>query len=275
MRKWDLSPQDTAALWACAALLYAPCSIFLYANFTESLFVLLLVCFLYCLQSRWWWRAALVAAVASSCRAQGALFAPILGLTFLMRSDLRNPFARFGVGTVLGAISLTGLACYAVYLQITFGDALAFNHAQHNWNVGLHTAQLYNALNPMNALTHVIHCAFYTQPMDWPRFWEAFCLLWPPIMLLVLGGRFLSFELEIVGWLLWGLPYVSNGLAGNPPLSSQWMSMGRFMVVLIPAHIIFGAVFARFRWAGIPWLVLWAAAFAVFAYKFGAGNWVG
>ncbi|HUO08466.1 MAG TPA: hypothetical protein VM008_09230 [Phycisphaerae bacterium] len=275
MRKWDLSPQDTAAMWACAALLYGPCSIFLYANFTESLFVLLLCAFLYCLQGRWWWRAALVAAVASACRAQGVLFAPILGLTFLLRSDIRNPMKRFGVGTVLGMVSLIGIVSYAAFLGVRFGDPLAFNHAQQHWNVGLHTAQFYNALNPMNALTHVMKYAFYTGPMDWPRLWEALCIIWPPIMLLVLGGRFLSFELEVVGWLLWGVPYVSNGLAGSPPLSSQWMSMGRFMAVLIPAHIIIGAVFGRMRWAGIPWLAIWGSAFGVFAVKFGAGNWIG
>ena len=50
---------------------------------------------------------------------------------------------------------------------------LAFSHAQQHWNVGLHTAQVYNAINPMNALTHVIHLAFYTHPLDWPRLWEA------------------------------------------------------------------------------------------------------
>ena len=275
MRKWDLSPQDTAALWACAAFLFGPCSIFLYANFNESLYALLLCAFLYCLQGRWWWRAALIGALASACRAQGVLFAPILGLTFLMRSDIRNPIAKLGEGVLLGLVSMIGIVCYAIYLQVQFGDGLAFNHAQQHWNVGLHTAQLYNALNPMNALTHVMNLAFYTHPVDWPRLWEALCVIWPPIMLLILGGRFLSFELELVGWLLWGLPYVSNGLAGNPPMSSEWMSMGRFMTVLIPAHIILGAVFARLRWAGLPWLVMWASAFAVFAYKFGSGNWIG
>ncbi len=124
-------------------------------------------------------------------------------------------------------------------------------------------------------MTNVFNYAFYTVPMDWPRLWEALCVIWPPIMLLILGGRFLSFELEIVGWLLWGLPFISNSLAGYPPGNSIWMSMGRFTLILIPAHIIFGALFARFRWAGVPWLAVWASAFAVFAFKFGLGEWIG
>jgi hypothetical protein len=31
-RRWDLSPQDSAALWAVAALLFGPCSIFIYSK---------------------------------------------------------------------------------------------------------------------------------------------------------------------------------------------------------------------------------------------------
>jgi hypothetical protein len=100
-------------------------------------------------------------------------------------------------------------------------------------------------------------------------------VIWPPIMLLVLGGRFLSFAVELVGWLLWGLPFLSNSLAGSDWGSDRWMSMGRFMVVLIPAHIIIGAVLVRFRWLGVPFLATWAAAFGVFAIRFGAGQWVG
>ncbi len=125
-RRWDLSPQDTAALWAVAALLYGPCSIFLYANFTESLFVLLLVSFLYCLQGRWWWRAAMIAAIASSCRSQGVLFGPILALVFLFRGDARTTVGKFAVATVLGVVSAIGLICYMMYLQFHFGNAFAF-----------------------------------------------------------------------------------------------------------------------------------------------------
>ena len=99
-------------------------------------------------------------------------------------------------------------------------------------------------------------------------------MIWPPI-LLIAGRRYLTFELNVVGWLLWGLPYVSNSLAGNPPENDIWMSMGRFMLVLIPAYIILGGIFARFRWLAISWLVVWAAAFGVFAFKFGLGQWIG
>lgn len=273
-RRWELAPQDSAALWALAALLFAPCSIFLYANFTESLFVLLLVSFLYCLQGRQWWAAAVIAAFASATRSQGVLFGPVLGLAFLLRSDVRNVFVRILIAGVLGLISEIGLISYMIYLQRVFQDPMAFMHAQVAWNVGISQATIYHALNPVNAMAHLVEVAQRT-PTDWPRLWEAFCVIWPPIALLVLGGRFLSFELEMVGWMLWGLPYVASSRAGMIPETEAWMSMGRFMAVLIPANIIAGAVILRFRWIGIPLLAFGAAVFGLFAYKYGNGEWIG
>jgi hypothetical protein len=279
-----LPSPELAALFALGCLLLGPCSIFLYANFTESLFVLLLVAFLCCLQQRWWWRAAVVAAFASATRSQGVLFGPILALVFLLRASNYRLFLRLPLAVVLGFISGLGVLAYMIYLQRTFGDALAFMHAQIGWNVGINGATLKEALNPVSALSHLLYLSFYKPPTEWPRIWEACCLLWPPIILFF-GRRRLSLELALVGWILWALPYISNSLAGNPPSATKWMSMGRFMAVLLPAQIIAGAWLAGpatlapenrslllRRWILAP---LWIAIFAIFAYKFGAGEWVG
>lgn len=275
---------EMASLLALGCLLMGPCSVFLYANFTESLFVLLLVAFLFCLQRRWWWRAAIVAALASSSRSQGVLFGPILALVFLLRATNYRVLARLAWAVVLGFISGLGVLAYMIYLQRTFGDALAFMHAQTGWNVGINGGTLREALNPIHAFSHWLYFLVFKEPMDWPRFWEACCLFWPPIILFF-GRRRLSLELAIVGGVFWALPYVSNSLSGNPPGDTRWMSMGRFMAVLIPAQIIAGAWLAGGeengaadrgsmprRWMGVP---LWLAAFAIFAYKYGAGEWVG
>jgi hypothetical protein len=266
---------DSAAVWAAAALLFGPCAIFLYANFTESLFVLLLGLFLYCIQARWWWRAAAVAAVASASRSQGVLLGPILGLTFLVRGAPIPMRLRLIRLPVMGVISEIGLACYVVFLWRQFGDPLAFMHAQWYWNVGIGLQQILYAADPTNAMAHVQYLMLYNGPIDWPRLWEALCLFWPPIVLLIWGWRYLSLELQLVAWVFWGLPYVSNCMAGNPKFDTQWMSMGRFMAVSLPLYVIFGAMFERRRWLGMLFLVTWAAAFGVFAYKYGSGAWVG
>jgi hypothetical protein len=271
----NLTAHDSAAIWAVAVLLFGPCSIFLYANFTESLFVLLLALFLYCLQERWWWRAAIVAGFASATRSQGVLFGPILGLTFLLRGTPRPFLKRVALTPILGLVSGLGLACYMLFLYQEFGDPLAFMHAQRYWNVGISLDRIRYALDPTNAMTHVLGFILVKGEIDWPRLWEGLCLIWPPIVLLVWGWRYLSFELLVVAWMLWGLPYVSNSMAGNPPFDTQWMSMGRFMGVALPIFMILGAMFERRRWLGLLFMVPWTVAFGVFAYKYGSGAWVG
>jgi len=141
-----LSSYDTAALWTTVLLLAGPCSIFLYANFTESLFVLLLALFLYCIQARWWWRAALVAAFASASRSQGVLFGPLLALSYLLRGD-GNLLKRLAGSAAMGLISAAGLACYILFLRSEFDDPLAFMHAQKYWNVGISLDRILFAAN--------------------------------------------------------------------------------------------------------------------------------
>ncbi|HVT79599.1 MAG TPA: hypothetical protein VHM90_02990, partial [Phycisphaerae bacterium] len=268
-----LPSYDIAALWATGLLLAGPCAIFLYANFTESLFVLLLALFLYCIQARWWWRAALVAAFASASRSQGVLFGPLLALSYLLRGDGNLP-KRLAGSAAMGVISATGLACYMLFLRREFDDPIAFMHAQKYWNVGIGLDRILFAANPDHAITHLAMYIFPGGEVDWPRLWESLCLFWPPLVL-IFGWRYLSLELVVLGAILWGLPYVSNSMAGNPPFDTAWMSMGRFMGVVIPVYVIFGGVLAKRLWLA-PFLVVpWMAAFAIFSYKYGTGAWVG
>ena len=269
-----VAPYDVAALFTVAFVLFGPCSIFLYANFTESLFLLLPTLFLYCIQARWWWRAAFVAAFASASRSQGVLFGPILALAYVFRGD-GHLLKRLLLAGVFGVISAAGLACYMAFLAREFDDPLAFMHAQIYWNVGISVERLLFAANPTNAEAHLLGHLFFKGEIDWPRLWESLCLLWPPCLLLVFGWRYLSFELLLIGWIFWGLPYVSNSMAGNPPFDTQWMSMGRFMAVSLPLYIIFAGVLTRRPILALFVLIPWSAAFALFSYKYGSGAWVG
>ena len=269
------SPWDDAALWTVAFVFFGPCGIFYYANFTESLFILLFAGFLYCIQSRWWWRAALIAAVASSCRSQGVMFGPILAMSYLVRARDEHIAKRITVAGALGCVSAVGLLCYVAYLQVKFGDPLAFMHAQKHWNVGMDMKRLLYAANPTHVWEHLTTYAWRTGTTGWPRLWEGICLVWPPILLLAFGWRYLSLEMNVVGWILWGLPFVSNSMAGYPPFDSQWMSMGRFMAAALPLQVIMGGLAGRFRWLGPVMLVASVAVFAYFSYKYGAGAWIG
>lgn len=273
-RRWDLAPPDTAALWTVAFLVFNPAGIFFYANYTESLFILLLAAFLWCIQGRHWYLAAGVALIAASCRSQGVLFGPVLAVTYLLRSDVRNLYTRFSIAALLGLVSSIGLVAYMTYLYARFDDPFAFMAAQKHWNVGINAGTFFYALNPVNSLANFFTYALRPDP-DWPRLWEAFCVIYPPVLLMLLGARFLSFEQEVIGWILWGLPYVSNALAASSPHDTHWMSMGRFMAAAIPLHLILGAILVRVRWLSPILLALSVAMFALFSYMYGWGHWVG
>lgn len=232
---------NAAATCGLLLLFMGPCAIFLYANFTESLFLFLLTLFLLFVDKKQWWAAALVAAISSSCRSQGVLFGMILTLTFLLQAREYRIGWRC-LGTVLiGMISLTGLASYMFYLWKTFGDPLAFMKAQKNWDVGLNAHTFSYALNPINAVTNAVWYVWYRPsvlPMDWPHAVEALSVVLPPLILLA-GWRRLNLTQTLVGWMMWGLPYVSNSLAASLPyIHPHWMSMGRFMAVVLPLQII-------------------------------------
>jgi len=183
---------------------------------------------------------------------------------------------RGAVALVLGTLSGLGICCYMLYLWAQFGDPMAFLHSQQYWGVGISANAIAYTLNPINALTHFFQMATQ-QPLDLPRLYEALSVILPPVIILLLGARFLSFELEILAWVLWVLPYISNSMAGSPGSAgeSAWMSMGRFMSVMIPLQVIGGAVLVRFRWLSPFILVPWAGGFAYFAYLYGSGRWVG
>ncbi len=300
-----------AAFAGLTLLLLGPCSIFFYANFTEALFTLLLVAFLYCLQKKWFWYAAAVAAFASATRSQGVLFGPVLAVVYSLQISEKSfqprllAWARrLPTAFLLGCISALGILAYMLYLHATFGDALAFMHAQKNWNNGINAATLREALNPLNALGFFLWRLLHETPTDYPRLWETFCLLWPPVLLLGYRKK-LSLDLTLLGWIFWALPYVSNSLAGNPPEDTKWMSMGRFTAVQIPLFLMLGWTLARgsFKLQGssdktdgqgcapsckacgccgqlmsfLPFILIPASIvlFALFAYKFGAGEWIG
>jgi hypothetical protein len=178
---------------------------------------------------------------------------------------------RLGIAFVLGLISSIGLALYMAFLARTFGDPLGFMHAQVYWDVGLDGRRLLYAANPLHALQWVwlmlVRQEFYP-----PLLWEALCVIWPPIVLIT-AWRKLSLELALLGWFMWALPYVSNSMASHG--DSRWMSMGRFMAVLLPAYVVIGDAVARRPRLAPFVLVPSVGVFLWFAYLFGTGAWLG
>jgi Gpi18-like mannosyltransferase len=271
---------DNASMWALCFLFFGPAAVFLYSNYTESPFILLLGLFLLFIQKRNWWAAAVVAALASACRSQGVLFGPILALVYILRSENPSIIGRIAFAAVLGVISAIGIGCYMIYLGKTFHDPIAFMHAQKYWHVGLGKLQFAYALNPLHAFQNFWDYV-YVRPSqgwdpDWPRIWESFSVFFPPFVL-ILGRKYLSFELLLFGWILWALPYVSNSMGESSREANclHWMSLGRFIAVVFPLQIIAGGLVNKHKWLGPAMLALSAGLFGLLAYYYGYGAWVG
>lgn len=128
----DIKLAQQAVRW----LLIFPTAFFLFAPYTEALFLALLLLALYSLKREWYLSASLAAGALALSRVGGVLFVIIVGAEIMRR--WREPNVRWKIIGVLAApfVSLGG---YMLYLQAKFGDALAFLHQQASWdrNAGL------------------------------------------------------------------------------------------------------------------------------------------
>lgn len=100
-----------------------PTAFFFMAAYNESLFVLFVVLTLYYLWKHAWGYVFFLGCAAVLTRSAGVvLIAPMLYEGYRTR---RIPYMIAG--------PLLGLSTYSVYCYVHFGDALAFSHAQINW----------------------------------------------------------------------------------------------------------------------------------------------
>jgi hypothetical protein len=131
----DLGEQR--ARWALILLAAYPFALFFSAVYTEALFLLAMVGAVYALRTRAWTWACLCGLAAGLLRPHGTLL--VLPLAFMAWRP-REPHStnQQRVGAWLAALSpAVGTAIFVSYLQLRFGDGLAFLHAQRAWGLQL------------------------------------------------------------------------------------------------------------------------------------------
>jgi len=251
-----LHSEPATARGAVLLLAFFPFSYFLGAMYSESLFLLAIVCaFTFGEQERWW-AAGLAGALAGLTRVTGVLIVPGLLLLYLERRrfDLRQ--CRWGGLWILTA--LLGPALHAVFLQARFGDAFLFVRSQYvpGWGAGIGlTMALETARNALTGslggesilpLMHALHL-----------------LVW-------CVGLAISF-------LAWGRPRIAYGAWATMMVLasfSLWRSAGRYAVTLFPIFVVGAMLVGRRRW--FPWLLLASAlALVVLAVLFAHSIWTG
>jgi MFS family permease len=131
MHKWlKLNYSDRVAsttLWLVALF---PFGFFFALAYTEALFILLVSLVLWLTDTRRFWLAALVTAIAGATKVVGVLLVIIVVGEYLQHHDWRHSRMQLvGIGATCGL----GLLAFMAYLKLRFGDALAFVHVQRYW----------------------------------------------------------------------------------------------------------------------------------------------
>ncbi|MFC7481007.1 mannosyltransferase family protein [Luedemannella flava] len=122
---------DAVAKRATFYLLAWPTGFFLVIAYNESLLVALALSSLYLMHRGKWAGAAILAAFASATRTGGVLLMVPFVLEYLRQHQWSPRKIRLDALWVL--VAPLGLVIYMVYLWRSFGDPLAFQHAQSGW----------------------------------------------------------------------------------------------------------------------------------------------
>lgn len=251
-----LHSEPAIARGAVLLLAFFPFSYFLGAMYSESLFLLAIVCaFTFGEQERWW-AAGMAGALAGLTRVTGVLIVPGLLLLYLERRrfDLRQ--CRWNGLWILTA--LLGPAWHAVFLQARFGDAFLFVRSQYvpGWGAGVGlTMALETARSALTGslggdsilpLMHALHL-----------------LIW-------CVGLAISF-------LAWGRPRIAYGAWATMMVLasfSLWRSAGRYAVTVFPLFVVAAMLVGKRRI--FPWLLLGSGlSLVVLAVLFAHSIWTG
>ena len=243
-------------------LLIFPTSLFGSAIYTESLLLAEAAGALLCARRGRWRLAALAGIAATLTRFAGLTIAPMLAAEWAMQRWRRPEPEKPRLAALLAPAAVPlGLAAYMLYLNVAFGDPLAFAHASEAWGRGPRSP-LDTVAEMLQAPTEGWGTAMLAGRLPIDNWIDLISVL----VFIVFGGilihqrRFGEGTFVLLGALL--------------PLSSGLlMSQRRYMWVLFPAQMLLA------RWGQRPWVdrmitSLWLLGLGVFTCLFANWYWV-
>ncbi|GAA3788910.1 hypothetical protein GCM10022226_04470 [Sphaerisporangium flaviroseum] len=249
-RLGEFEGPEGAGWRAVLALLLCPTAVFLFAGYSESLFLAFAIpAWLYARREKWA-VAGLLAAGASCVRITGLFLALALIVEFVMRRGRAREAAWL-------LVPFVPLALYSLYQHGRTGDWLAWQHAQE---------------------------AGWGRRMVWP--WESFTTTW---QMATGGGQFVwAFRMEIAGallgvavviWLLvarrWSeLVYVGLQL-GALLFSAFYLSIPRAALLWWPLWLMLGQVSVRRRSVLVVYALVAGPLMVLNTVSFIGGAWAG
>jgi Gpi18-like mannosyltransferase len=251
------------------AILYQaifPLAVFLIIPYTEALFLFLSALFFLLIFSRKWISAGVIAGLLSATRIPGLIFSFLLILKFILYVKKNGVSKKEGFhGIIAGAFSVSGLALYILYLQVTFSDPLAFIHAQSYWKRDL--------LFPFVTLWRGVVYALF--PSRSP-FMDEYLINTVHTILVVLfvvvmiaSFRRWNWLYQVYAWLLFSISLISP-LQGSSTMSGT----ARYMMVLFPVYFSV-ASWAKAAWQRMLIFAIWLFLFSLMAALLGRGWQVG
>lgn len=250
LHRWAWLKSDDLAVADRTILYYIsyPCAFFLFAPYTESLFLATSIGAVFAAQRKSWLIAGLLGAVAAATRVTGIILWGVLGLMWLEQhgfyllrilerqtwSNTVSAIKSDWNSALLLSIAPLGLLGFMLFLGYKFGDPLAFVHAQEAWG-----RQMSGPLGAV--LGDVVHL------------WKVD--IWSGLLLShlqILNDLFFFFFAIITGiavWRRYGAPDALWVLLGVIiPASAGTMSMFRFTLVLFPMFLLWAEIGVKSPW---------------------------
>jgi Gpi18-like mannosyltransferase len=246
-----------------------PTAFFLMAAYNESLFLCFALLSFYYMRHGKWWLAGLCGFCASLTRSAGLFLLVPFAYEYLRQHQFRPVQIRWDV--ISGALIPAGIAVFAVYCYVQFGDPLAFSHVQVHWQRHLEL--------PWHGIVSSIH--IIRRSSGFLGFYALRNLLDLLPDLFILALIILSF----VG--PWRLPrtHWSYGLYAAVlyffcmlvPASDATLfplqSTARFMLEIFPAFIILAAI-GKMRMLHMNYLLIAGSIGFFLLTQFLTGHWI-
>lgn len=268
---------------ALISFLLFPTSFYFAAIYTEAIFFLFTVLAFWCARRRKWVLSGICGLLASAIRLTGIFLLPallwewqlskfkvqsskvkvkaqsskqevnIFNISHLTSHILRSP--------ILYLVPL-GLISYMVYLQIAFGDALYFWHAQSVFGA----ARLGSGfVTPFQVMWRYMKILTSVSPQYyhyWTAVWEFVAFIFAVVMLLFAHRQKVRLSYLIFSWLV----------VLVPTFTGTFSSMPRYISLAFPIYIVVGNIRNSFVRTVI--LLIWSGLLVLFTSNFIRGLWV-
>jgi hypothetical protein len=236
-------------------LVVSPFAVFLFAGYSEALFLALALGSWLAAGRRRWWLAGLLAGFASAVRITGVF----LGLALLVQWVLDRQGRRWRDLPAL-ALPLLGIGAFSAYLHSVTGDWFAYQHVQ------------------ADAFGRHLELPWTSFRTTWNAAWDsaqpsAFAWSFGAELLALLVGVALTVVLVVRR--SWGeAVYVGTQVAALAT-SSFYASVARATLLWWPLWILLAVAGARHRWVHALYLTLAVPLAAAGIVAFTQGQWVG